>query len=141
MGWSNGGPVFFSGPKGGPEYFEGQRGGPEFFLHMRRGDQKQLATGHHKLLLNDDSYLMNLESWTRLSYFSLFMNNMIKGFHVSVNKTNVGLATNVLMFKYVPAVNKHKHKFHFWCFERVKCVFEYYVNVHIHIIVCELCHS
>ncbi len=136
-----GGQFFSVGQRGDQNILRVKEGDQSFFLHMRRGDQKQLATGHHKLLLNDDSYLMNLESWTRLSYFSLFMNNIIKVFHVSVNKTNVGLANNVLMFKYVPAVNKHKHKFHFWCFERVKCVFEYYVNVHIHIIVCELCHS
>ncbi len=33
---------------GGPEFFHEAKGGTKFFLRVQRGDQKRLATGHHR---------------------------------------------------------------------------------------------
>ncbi len=46
LGVVKGGPVF-SGLKGGPKFPIG-KGGPKIFPVCKGGDQKKLATGHHR---------------------------------------------------------------------------------------------
>ena len=65
LGWSKAGTSFFSvSQRGRPEFVYVCQRGTRIFLRMPRGDQKKLATGHHKQMAplpekNDSSLKRN----------------------------------------------------------------------------------